>query len=156
MPEAVLVADGFDGDESALGQLKKHPDTRHARVVVVGSGDEIGLAWINPDDAMNAVRGQPYDVGVVVVDPSHADRLAFLHDLAVDEHLRELPPIAFIERELPRAQRVQLDALSKPAVITVADSPERLADRLALFLHRTEATLPAPTRKLLQMRAGFA
>ena len=36
VPEVVLVAEDFDRDESALGALKKHPDTRHVPVVVVG------------------------------------------------------------------------------------------------------------------------
>ncbi len=218
MPEVVLVAEESDRDESALGALKKHPDTRHVPVVVVGraagrldalragaaafveeparvvefdramaraarmteaqarriavvaddadrfdqvagvlgSGDEIDLAWINPADAVSAVRARPYDVGVVVVDPREMDRLAFLHDLGADETLRELPLIAFVQRELSKTQRARLDALSKSAVITVADSPERLAAQAALFLHRAEATLPAPTRKLLHKRDGNA
>ncbi len=59
-------------------------------------------------------------------------------------------------RRRRRAQRARLDALSKSAVITVADAPERLADQAALFLHRAEATLPAPTRKLLHVRDGSA
>ncbi len=218
MPEVVLVAEESDRDESALGALKKHPDTRHVPVVVVGraagrldalragaaafveeparvvefdramaraarmteaqarriavvaddadlfdqvaavlgSGDEIELAWINPADAVSAVHARPYDVGVVVVDPHQTDRLAFLHDLGADETLRELPLIAFVQRELSKTQRARLDALSKSAVITVADSPERLAAQAALFLHRAEATLPAPTRKLLHKRDGNA
>jgi HAMP domain-containing protein/signal transduction histidine kinase/CheY-like chemotaxis protein len=218
VPEVVLVADDADRDESALGALKKHPDTRHVPVVVVGraagrldalragaaafveeparvvefdramaraarvtetrgrriavvadhadlfdqvagvlgSGDEIDLAWINPADAVSALRAHPYDVGIVVVDARHTDRLAFLHDLGADETLRELPLIAFIQREISKAQRARLDALSKSAVITVADAPERLADQAALFLHRAEATLPAPTRKLLHVRDGTA
>ncbi len=218
MPEVVLVAEESDRDESALGALKKHPDTRHVPVVVVGraagrldalragaaafveeparvaefdramaraarmteaqarriavvaddadlfdqvagvlgSGDEIELAWINPADAVSAVRARPYDVGVLVVDPRQTDRLAFLHDLGADETLRELPLIAFVQRELSKAQRARLDALSKSAAITVADSPERLAALAALFLHRTETTLPAPTRKLLHKRDGNA
>ena len=36
VPEVVLVAEDSDRDESALGALKKHPDTRHLPVVVVG------------------------------------------------------------------------------------------------------------------------
>ncbi len=218
MPEVVLVAEESDRDESALGALKKHPDTRHVPVVVVGraagrldalragaaafveeparvaefdramaraarmteaqarriavvaddadlfdqvagvlgSGDEIELAWINPADAVSAVRARPYDVGVLVVDPRQTDRLAFLHDLGADETLRELPLIAFVQRELSKAQRARLDALSKSAAITVADSPERLAALAALFLHRAETTLPAPTRKLLHKRDGNA
>jgi CheY-like chemotaxis protein len=218
LPEVVLVAEESDRDQSALGALKKHPDTRHIPVVVVGraagrldalragaagfveepgrvvefdramaraarvteaqarriavvadaadlfdqvagvlgGGEEIELAWINPADALTALRARPYDVGVVVVDARQTDRLAFLHDLGADETLRELPLIAFVRRELSKAQRARLGALSKSAVITVADSPERLADQVALFLHRPEATLPAPTRKLLHKRNGTA
>jgi len=45
--------------------------------------------------------------------------------------------------------------MSKSAVITVADSPERLAERAALFLHREDATLPPATRSLLaRLHAG--
>ncbi len=91
----------------------------------------------------------------MAIDRRQIDRLAFLHDLRADEALRGLPIIAFIQRELPKAQRARLDALSKSAVIAVADSPERLADRAALFLHRAEATLPPPMRSLLaRLHAG--
>jgi CheY-like chemotaxis protein len=42
-------------------------------------------------------------------------------------------------------------------VITIADSPERLVDRAALFLHRAEATLPSQTREMLgHLRTGDA
>ena len=42
-------------------------------------------------------------------------------------------------------------------MITVADSPERLVDRAALFLHRVEAQLPAPMRRMLErLRTGDA
>ena len=218
-PEAVLVAGDSQRDESPLAQLKKHPDTRHIPVVVIGdhpsrrsalragaaafvaepghaadfdralervarlaetparrvavisdeadlfdqvtdvlgSGEEIDLIQIDSAHAVGALRTGSYDFGVVPVDRRHIDRLAFLHDLGADEALRELPLIAFVERELPKPQRARLEALSKSAVITVADSPEELADRAALFLHRAEPTLPPPTRKLLdRARIGEA
>jgi CheY-like chemotaxis protein len=80
-----------------------------------------------------------------------------LREVGTDEVLRERPLIAFVQDRLPKAERARLDALAKAAVITVADSPERLVDRAALFLHRAEATLPTPTRKLLdRLRTGDA
>ena len=57
--------------------------------------------------------------------------------------------IAYLPAKLPNADRARLDALSKTAVIMVADSPERLVDRAAVFLHRVEAQLPTPTRRML-------
>jgi len=122
---------------------------------VLGSGDAIDLTRIDPADAVAELRTGSYEFGVV--DGRHIDRLAFLHDLRADEVLRQLPLIAFVRRELPKLQRARLDALSKSTVITVVDSPEQLADRAALFLHRAEATLPPPTRKLLdRLRVGDA
>ncbi len=218
VPEAIVVA----GDaESTLAQLKKHPDTRHLPVIVIGDsadrlsavragaaaiveapanpreldralahaarltetearriaviadsfdlaqelmdvlgrGDGIAFACIAPADAVSGLRGGAYDLGVVGVNDGSGeiDGLAFLHDLGADEVLCEFPLIAFVDRDLPKPLRARLDALSKTAVITIADSPERLADQAALFLHRAEATLPAPTRKLLgRARAGDA
>ena len=71
--------------------------------------------------------------------------------------LRELPLIAFVGEGLSKADRARLDAVAKSAVITIADSPERLVDRAALFLHRAEATLPVQTRELLgHLRTGDA
>jgi signal transduction histidine kinase/CheY-like chemotaxis protein len=210
-PEAVLVAEDSQREESALEQLKKHPDTRHVPVIVLGNrtarlgalragaaafvaesdgaadldhafahaarltgsparriavvaddvnlvdqvtgvlggGDDIDLVWIEPADAVVELGAGDYDLGVVAVDRRHIDRLSFLRDLGADEDLRELPLIAFVQHELPKAQRARLDAMSKSAVITVADSPERLADSAALFLHRAEATLPPAMQGLL-------
>ena len=41
--------------------------------------------------------------------------------------------------------------------MAVADSPERLVDRAAVFLHRVEAQLPTPTRRMIgALRTGNA
>ncbi len=65
--------------------------------------------------------------------------------------------IAFVPTELPKAERALLDGLAKGAVISVADSPERLVERASLFLHRVEAQLPAPSRRMLdRLRSGDA
>ena len=80
-----------------------------------------------------------------------------MRDTATDEALRELPMIAYLQGSLSKTDRARLDALAKSAVITIADSPERLIDRAALFLHRAEATLPSHTRELLgHLRTGDA
>ncbi len=218
-PAAVLLAGGASRVESALGQLKKHPDTRHLPVVVVAdpaariavlragaatfveepvdadslgaalarlerlsqesgrrialisdrddvdddivsvltAGDDMELERIQPGDALPALRANPWDLAVVKVEARASAAFDFLQELATDELAREIPVIAFVSAELPKTDRAHLDALAKSAVITVADSPERLAERSALFLHRVEATLPTSTRKLLgQLRTGDA
>jgi HAMP domain-containing protein/signal transduction histidine kinase/CheY-like chemotaxis protein len=216
-PEAVLLAGGSAPVESALGQLKKHPDTRHLPVVVIADpaaritalrggaaafvdepvdpgaletalarleqlnqtshwrialiaepdardgqveellagGENVELEHTTPDRALAALHAERFDLGVVLVGRTAASQFRFLQEVATDELVRELPLIAFVEHELPKTDRARLEALSKSAVITTVDTPERLVDRTALFLHRVEATLPSSTRKMLgRLRTG--
>ena len=218
-PAAVLLGGTWTRVEPALGQLKKHPDTRHLPVAVisdaaarntalrggaavfidepvdparletalarlerltqtpnrriavvteqtepddrleelVAGGESAEFERIAPERALAALRGEPFDLALVVLGADPGGQLAFLQELATDEVAREVPSIAYLDAELPKTDRARLDALAKSAVITVADSPERLADRAALFLHRVEATLPSSTRKMLgRLRTGDA
>jgi HAMP domain-containing protein/signal transduction histidine kinase/CheY-like chemotaxis protein len=219
-PRAVLLAGDLPRVEIVLGQMKKHPDTRHLPVVVLGShvaridalrwgaaahleepldgaalesvlerldrlsdqsgrrialiesddsrlddeltalfagGDQLELVRIGPDGALDALETGHFDLGVTVLDGPSPEVLAFLADVTSHRALRELPLIAFVQGKLSRPDRARLDALSKSAVINVVDSPERLVDRAALFLHRAEAQLPTPTRKMLgRLRTGDA
>jgi signal transduction histidine kinase/CheY-like chemotaxis protein/HAMP domain-containing protein len=218
-PSAVVLAVEDPRFESVLGQLKKHPDTRHLPVALVGdgavrldglragaaafiddpvdgatletalerleqiaeastrrialiadngdldnrigallSGDEnIDVQKIEPATALETLRAEPFDLGVVAVGRPRSKAFALIRDAATDDVLRELPVIAFVSEPLSKTDRARLDALAKSAVVSIADSPERLVDRAALFLHRAEATLPAPTRELLgHLRTGDA
>ncbi len=219
-PRAVLLAGDLPRVEIVLGQLKKHPDTRHLPVVVLGSpagridalrsgaaahlsepldaaeletvlerldrladqggrrialieserarlddeltaliagGDDVELVRIDPSRAVEELDDGGFDLGVALLDGDAQDVLALLAGVTAHLTLRELPLIAFVQEKLPRAERARLDALSKSAVINVVDSPERLVDRAALFLHRAEAQLPTPTRRMLgRLRTGDA
>jgi HAMP domain-containing protein/signal transduction histidine kinase/CheY-like chemotaxis protein len=218
-PSAVVLAVEEPRFESVLGQLKKHPDTRHLPVALVGDGavrldglragaaayiddpvDEAGLGAalgrlerisgaptrrialiadkgdlddqigsllagdenidvesIEPANALETLRAEPFDLGVVAVGRPRSASFALIREAATDEALRELPLIAFVGDGLSKADRARLDAAAKSAVITIVDSPERLVDRAALFLHRAEATLSMQTRELLgHLRTGDA
>jgi CheY-like chemotaxis protein len=121
------------------------------------SGDGVALERIDPDTALEALRAGGYDLAVAVVAGRRAPAFAVLRELASDPALRELPVIAYLGGELSKPDRARLDALAKASVVSVADSPELLADRTALFLHRSEAQLPAATRTLLgRLRTGDA
>jgi CheY-like chemotaxis protein len=66
-----------------------------------------------------------------------------------EEVVRDLPLIAYVPGELSRLERARLDAVAKAAVIAVVDSPELMADRATLYLHRAPGTLPTSMRGLL-------
>ncbi|MBV9804191.1 MAG: response regulator, partial [Solirubrobacterales bacterium] len=216
-PSAVLLAAEQPRFESVLGQLKKHPDTRHLPVALIGDGavrmdglragaaafiedslepssldgalarlerlaegpqrrialiaetgepgdsiaellngdTNIAVERVAPADALEALEQGHFDLGVVAVGRPRTEAFALVREAGTAEALRELPLIAYVEGSLSKADRARLEALAKSAVITVADSPERLVDRASLFLHRSEATLPMQTRELLgHLRTG--
>jgi HAMP domain-containing protein/signal transduction histidine kinase/CheY-like chemotaxis protein len=219
-PAAVLLAGDMPRVESVLGQLKKHPDTRHVPVVMIGDpatrvdalragaaafvedpvgdgqlaqtlaelerraeapgrrialieeeqehldeetlgfltgGDHVELERIVATDALRALRRRQFDLTVVVVGRNRTQTAALLREVTVDEALRERRMIAYLQDKLSNAERARIDALSKTAVMAVADSPERLVDRAAVFLHRVEAQLPTPTRRMIgALRSGNA
>ncbi|HET7047176.1 MAG TPA: HAMP domain-containing protein [Solirubrobacteraceae bacterium] len=219
-PAAVVLAGEMARVEPVLGQLKKHPDTRHVPVVMIGDpaaridalragaavfiedpvdgaaleltlaelerigevshrrialieeqderleeetlellggGDNIELERIDAQDALGRLRSEPFDLAVVVVGEQPAHTIELLREVAVDEALRERRMIAYLPSKLSNTDRARIDALSKTAVMAVADSPERLVDRAAVFLHRVEAQLPTPTRRMLgALRTGNA
>ncbi len=218
-PSAVLLAGDLPRFESVLGQLKKHTDTRHLPVALVGDGavrvdglragaaafvndpvqpsmletalsklerlaqgedrrialiadadgPDVGIAdllagdenidveWVAPAAALAGLSDGQFDLGVVLVARPGSETFALIREAATQEALRELPLIAYLQRSLSRADRARLDALAKSALITIADSPERVVEQAALFLHRAEATLPSHTREMLgHLRTGDA
>ncbi|MBV8948287.1 MAG: HAMP domain-containing protein, partial [Solirubrobacterales bacterium] len=218
-PSAILLAGDLPRFESVLGQLKKHPDTRHLPVALVGdgavrvdglragaaafvddpaqpsalqtalgklerlaqgqdrrialiahpdglddgvadllSGDEnIDVEPVVPAEALAALSTGQFDLGVVALGRPRSETFALIREAATAEVLRELPLIVYLQGSLSKTDRARLDALAKSAVITIADSPERLVERAALFLHRAEATLPSHTREMLgHLRTGDA
>jgi hypothetical protein len=94
---------------------------------------------------------------VVVTRPDGNEGFELLREITTDERLRELPVLAYLPERLGKTERARLEALSKSAMITVVDSPERLAERAVLFMHRPDATVPGATRKALgRLRTGDA
>jgi CheY-like chemotaxis protein len=146
----------LDSAERRIALIEPEHTLDDQLTTLLSGGGEVQLVRIEPSSALRGLRADAFDLGVVTVG-ENTDAFALLRDVATDPALRELPLIAYVEEALPKPERARLEALAKAAVITVVDSPERLVDRAALFLHRAEAALPTPTRKLLgQLRTGDA
>ncbi len=215
-PDGVIVFAGDGRGERLLGQLKRHPDTRHRPVVVAGpaigrvaalragaaeylvdpgSGGEATrraiellsrheegrtrrLAVVAPGDGLDAetakLLGAGDDIDCVTVAPGElsgagadcavlvaGDDPGWVHDLvtaaAEEPVLESLPLVVLLPEEVPLAARRAIEAAAEGLVLRTAASPERLVDEVALFLHRPEARLPQPTRRLLsQLRTADA
>src|ERR1041385_9266455 len=64
--------------------------------------------------------------------------------------MAELPVVVFTGKELSPEEDARLHTLARSVVVKDVESPERLLDETALFLHRVVAELPEPKQKMLE------
>jgi CheY-like chemotaxis protein len=64
--------------------------------------------------------------------------------------LKDVPIVVFTGKDLTPAEDARLRSMSKSVVLKDVQSPERLFDETALFLHRVIGDLPPAKRGLLQ------
>lgn len=67
-----------------------------------------------------------------------------------DETLAKLPIVIYTGKELSRREETRLRKLTDSIIVKGVNSPERLLDETALFLHRVEANLPDSKQKIIR------
>jgi CheY-like chemotaxis protein len=67
-----------------------------------------------------------------------------------DEALSNVPVVVFTGRELSPDEDAQLHTMARSVVVKGVESPERLLDETALFLHRVVSDLPAEKQRMLE------
>jgi CheY-like chemotaxis protein len=72
-----------------------------------------------------------------------------LSKLQEDASLRDIPIVVFTGKDLSLEEDQQIRAMAKSILVKDVQSPERLFDETALFLHRVVARLPESKRKML-------
>src|SRR5260370_27061937 len=73
-----------------------------------------------------------------------------LEKIRDDEDLSNMPVVVFTGRELSPEEDAQLHTMARSVVVKGVESPERLLDETALFLHRVVAELPTEKQRLLE------
>ncbi len=61
-----------------------------------------------------------------------------------------MPVVVFTGRALSPEEDAQLHSMARSVVVKGVESPERLLDETALFLHRVIADLPADKQRMLE------
>ena len=120
----------------SIQALLEHDDI-DVRVVSTGS------------DALTAVSEEQFDC--VVLDLRLPDMTGFelLETLGQSPVGNELPVVVFTGRDLSPDEDSRLHMLARSVIVKDVESPERLLDETALFLHRVVANLPEEKRKML-------
>jgi CheY-like chemotaxis protein len=121
----------------SIAALLGHDDIE---ILTVGTGKE----------ALTALREQSCDC--VVLDLRLPDMSGFevLEKIRDDASLSEVPVVVFTGRELSEEENAQLHSMARSIVVKGVESPERLLDETALFLHRVVTDLPSEKQRMLE------
>jgi hypothetical protein len=101
-------------------------------------------------EALELVGQESFDC--VVLDLRLPDMSGFdiLERFRDDPKVKDLPVVVFTGKELTPEEDARLHTLARSVVVKGVESPERLLDETALFLHRVMADLPPEKQKMLE------
>ena len=149
--------------ESALTRIKEYAAPRRKRLLIVEDNPAEQLSireLLGHDDidvtvaatgaeALDLVARGTFDCAVLdlrLPDMSGFDILERMRDLP---QVKDLPVVVFTGKELSPEEDARLHSLARSVVVKGVESPERLLDETALFLHRVVADLPQEKQKML-------
>ena len=152
-----------EGLETALSRIKEYSAPRRKRLLVVEDNpaeqlsikellgyDDIDVTIASTGaEAVEIANQQVFDCVVLdlrLPDISGFDVLERFRDIP---SLRDLPVVVFTGKELSPEEDARLHSLARSVVVKGVESPERLLDETALFLHRVVSDLPAEKQRLL-------
>jgi CheY-like chemotaxis protein len=154
-----------EGISEALDKIKDFAQPRRRRLLVVedNSAERLSIdALLGHDDieivnastggdALIALRDSPCDC--VVLDLRLPDMSGFevLDEMRRDSTLADVPVVVFTGKELSPEEDAKLHSMARSIVVKGVESPERLLDETALFLHRVVTDLPAEKQRMLQV-----
>jgi CheY-like chemotaxis protein len=132
----LLIVEDNPAEQLSIRELLGYDDIE---VEVVDSGES----------ALAALHREKFDC--VVLDLRLPDMSGFevLEDIHDSPELVELPVVVFTGKDLSPEEDARLHALARSVVVKDVESPERLLDETALFLHRVVANLPPEKQRML-------
>ncbi|HLW51533.1 MAG TPA: HAMP domain-containing protein [Candidatus Angelobacter sp.] len=132
----LLVVEDNPAEQFSVKELLHHDDIE---VDVAATGAE----------ALDMLNNEPFDC--VVLDLRLPDMSGFevLERLSETPEVNDVPVVVFTGKELSPDEDARLRKLARSVVVKGVESPERLLDETALFLHRVVTDLPAEKQKML-------
>jgi len=151
------------GLEAAFDRIKQFAAPRTKRLLVVEDNEiereavlellgyeDIEIVPVSTgDEALAAMRDQAFDC--VVLDLRLPDITGFelLEKFQAEPALAAVPVVVFTGKDLSRDEQARLNSMAKSIVLKDVQSPERLLDETALFLHRVVTQLPPQKQAML-------
>jgi CheY-like chemotaxis protein len=137
----LLVIEDNDIERESVVELLQHDDIE---LTAVGTGTA----------ALEALGERVFDCCVVDLRLPDMSGFELLERIQADITLRDIPVVVFTGKELSDDEESRLQVMAKSIVVKDVQSPERLFDETALFLHRVVADLPEQKRHMLERLHG--
>jgi len=157
-----------DGLETAFDRLKEFTSPRTKRLLVVEDNDierqsivellgykDIELATATSGgEAIETMQQKKFDC--VVLDLRLPDMTGFelLERLHANPSFSKIPVVVYTGKDLSVEEQLKLKSLAKSIILKDVQSPERLLDETALFLHRVVTDLPPHQQAMLERLHG--
>ena len=133
----LLVVEDNEVERQSIIELLNYDDVE---ITAVGTGAQ----------ALEALHARPFDCAVLDLRLPDISGFELLEQIRQEPDLRELPIVVFTGKELSEEEEMQLRKMAKSIIIKGVQSPERLLDETALFLHRVTTQLPEAKQKMLE------
>ncbi len=131
--------------------VEDSPDERLSIVALLGDDDiDIILAGTGEEARMILAGDQPIDCMVLDLRLPDMSGFELLENIRDDDALSDLPVVVFTGRQLSPEEDAQLHSIARSVVVKGVESPERLLDETALFLHRIVADMPDEKQRMLE------
>jgi CheY-like chemotaxis protein len=153
----------MEGLEKCFDQIKKFIEPHVKRLLVVEDNDierqgivellghddiEIDTASTGAE-ALESMLDRTYDCCVLDLRLPDMSGFELLDKVQGEATLRDIPIVVFTGKDLSSEEEQRLRTVAKSVLVKDVQSPERLFDETALFLHRVVSNLPEPKQKML-------
>ena len=144
------IAAFVDRDVKRLLVVEDDDTQRMSIVELIGGGDVETTDVATAAEAVEAINSKQFDCMVLDLRLPDMSGFDLIEKIQKDLGRTDLPIIIYTGKELTEREESQLRKVTDAIVVKEANSPERLLAETALFLHRVEANLPEPKRRMIQ------
>jgi len=152
-----------EGLNTAFSRIKEYSSPRLKRLLVVedNPAEQLSIRELlgyhdiqvsvaaTGAEALAAITEEPFDCMVLDLRLPDMSGFEVLERLRDTPSLNDLPVVVFTGKDLSSEEDARLHSLARSVVVKGVESPERLLDETALFLHRVVADLPPEKQKML-------
>jgi HAMP domain-containing protein/signal transduction histidine kinase/CheY-like chemotaxis protein len=133
----LLVVEDNEVESQSIIELLAHDDIE---IVPVSTGAA----------ALETLASGNFDCCVLDLRLPDMSGFELLERLKTEPRLKHLPVVVFTGKDLEPTEELMLKSMAKSIVLKDVQSPERLFDETALFLHRLVEELPEAKQKMLE------